>query len=191
MELSIRGADISVNEDLRDYAQSRIDRLDRYIEHVVEAKLELKPSRRKNTTAGVVAQLTIQSGHDLLRAEEQDQDVRKAIALVAAKLESQARRVSERRSSRKRAGQSIGEFMAPIEPESVDAGIADEDLDEIGHVVRVKRFALRPMDVDEAIEQMELLGHDFFLFDNTEENGINVVYRRQDGTFGLLSPVTS
>jgi len=81
--------------------------------------------------------------------------------------------------------------MAPIEPESVDAGIADEDLDEIGHVVRVKRFALRPMDVDEAIEQMELLGHDFFLFDNTEENGINVVYRRQDGTFGLLSPVTS
>ncbi|MCA9337077.1 ribosome-associated translation inhibitor RaiA, partial [Candidatus Saccharibacteria bacterium] len=86
MELSIRGADISVNEDLRAYAQSRIDRLDRYIEHIVEAKLELKPSRRKNTTAGVVAQLTIQSGHDLLRAEEQDQDVRKAIALVAAKL---------------------------------------------------------------------------------------------------------
>jgi len=188
MELTIRGAEITVNDELRDYAQSRVDRLDRYIEHVVDAKLELKRSKRRNSSGGVVAQLTIQTGRDLLRAEEQDQDVRKAIALAASKLESQARRVGERRSSRKRAGQPLNEILIP-EPVVAD-GVTD-DLEEIGHVVRTKRFALKPMDIDEAIEQMELLGHDFFLFHNTEESGVNVLYRRKDGTFGLLAPVTS
>jgi putative sigma-54 modulation protein len=191
MELTIRGADITVSDDLRAFAQSRVDRLDRYIEHVVEAKLELKPSRRRNNNNAVVAQLTLQTGRDILRAEEQDQDVRKAIGLAVNKLEVQARRVSERRSSRKRSGQALGEHLAP-ESLPVDIPAFDaEDAEEIGTVVRVKRFALKPMDVDEAIEQMELLGHDFFLFQNREEDGVNVLYRRKDGTFGLLAPLTT
>ena len=190
MELTIRGADISVNDDLRAFAQSRVDRLDRYLEHVVESKLELKPSRLKNGTNGVIAQLTIQTGRDLLRAEEEDQDVRKAIALATAKLESQARRVGERRTSRKRSGQAIGAIVAPLEAIESDHDDAVDELDEIGYVVRTKRFALKPMDIDEAIEQMELLGHDFFLFHNEDEAGVNVVYRRKDGTYGLIAPVS-
>jgi len=190
MELTIRGADISVNDDLHEFAQSRVNLLDRYLEHVVEAKLELKPSRLKNSTNGVIAQITIQTGRDLLRAEEEDQDVRKAIALATAKLESQARRVGERRTSRKRSGQAIGSIVAPPEPIESDLDVAVDELDEIGHVARTKRFALKPMDIDEAIEQMELLGHDFFLFHNEDEAGVNVVYRRKDGTYGLLAPVS-
>ncbi len=193
MELTIRGADISVNDDLRTFAQERVGRLDRYIEHVVDAKLELKPNRRKSGASGVVAQLTIQTGRDLLRAEEQDQDARKAIALAVSKLEVQARRVGERRSSRKRSGQPLVEIVTPSDStfDILDSTLGDEEFDEIGHIVRTKRFALKPMDVDEAIEQMELLGHDFFLFHNTDEAAINVVYRRKDGTFGLLAPVTA
>jgi putative sigma-54 modulation protein len=190
MELTIRGADITVNDDLRDFAQSRVERLDRYVEHVVEAKLELKPNRRRNSSS-VIAQLTLQTGKDILRAEEQDQDVRKAITLAVNKLEVQARRVSDRRSSRKRSGEGLEGRLDP-QRLPVDIPVDEgEELDEIGPVVRVKRFTMKPMDVDEAIEQMELLGHDFFMFQNREEENVNVVYRRKDGTFGLLAPLTT
>jgi putative sigma-54 modulation protein len=189
MDVTIRGTDITVNDELHDFARSRVERLNRYIEHVVDAKLELKQSKRRNNSS-VVAQLTIQTGRDMLRAEEQDQDVRKAIALAVSKLEVQARRVSERRTSRKRSGQTIEHVILPFDVATDELAVDADELEEIGHVVRTKRFAMKPMDVDEAIEQMELLGHVFFLFHNIDESSMNVIYRRKDGTFGLLAPIT-
>jgi putative sigma-54 modulation protein len=192
MDLTIRGADITVTPEIREFADARVSKLDRFMEHVVDAKLELKRDHRRNNASYVVAQLTIKTGRDLLRAEEHDQDVRKAINLVVDKMEKQARRVAERRSARKRSGAPVvaaAELM-DAEPEVTDA-TDDFDVDgveEIGAVVRTKRFAVKPMDVDEAIEQMELLGHDFFLFHNADESKMNVLYRRKDGSYGLLAP---
>jgi putative sigma-54 modulation protein len=194
MELTIRGADISVSPELRDFAEDRIAKLDKFVEHVVDAKLELKRNHRRNNASYVVAQLTIQTGRDLLRAEEQDQDARKAINLVVDKMEKQARKVSERRTSRKRAGTPMSEISQPVtlleEPETGE-DFAEDGFEELGAVVRTKRFAVKPMDVDEAIEQMELLGHDFFLFHNAEEATMNVLYRRKDGSYGLLAPYSA
>ena len=193
MELTIRGTDITVSPELREFAESRVAKLDRFIAHIVDAKLELKRDHRRNNASYVIAQLTVQTGRDLLRAEEQDQDARKAINLVIDKMEKRVRRVGERRTSRKRAGASV-EVIEPISAvdEPLEESSIDEDgFEEFGAVVRTKRFPVKPMDVDEAIEQMELLGHDFFLFHNAVESTMNVLYRRKDGTYGLLAPYSA
>jgi len=194
MELTIRGADITVSPELREFAESRAAKLDRFIEHIVDAKLELKRDHRRNNNSHVVAQLTIQTGRDLLRAEEQDQDVRKAINLVIDKMEKRVRRVGERRTSRKRAGAVVADVVTP-EPVAADVaasdGLDEDESEEFATVVRTKRFAVKPMDIEEAIEQMELLGHDFFLFHNADEATMNVLYRRKDGTYGLLAPYSA
>lgn len=183
MELLVRGTDVTISPDLHSYATARISKLDRFVEHLVDAKLEIKRVHRRTGTNLIVAQLTIQTGRDLLRAEESDEDARKAINLAADKMETRVRKVNERRSARKK---SVAPLIA-IESDELDT--ADFDVDEDGAVVRTKRFKVQPLDIDEAIEQMELLGHDFFVFHNVDESSVNVVYRRNDGTYGLLVPL--
>ena len=198
MEIFIRTVDIAVHDDLRAHAQRRADKLDRFLDRVTDAQLELRrrPQRRGSDVTRV--QLTIHAGRSLLRAEEEDHDPRKAVDRAFDKLYHQVRRFHERRTERKaqpphRAGSLDG--LRPIEPDDVEAlgdGMEDEE-DELGvarrqGIVRTKRFALKPMRPDEAVDQMELLGHDFFLFFNADEGQMNVVYRRHDGSFGLLAP---
>lgn len=183
MELLVRGTDVTITPDLRSYATTRVSKLDRFVEHLVEAKLEIKRVHRRTGANLIVAQLTIQSGRDLLRAEESDEDAQKAINLAADKMETQVRKVNERRTARKRSAIPALE----IESDALDA--VDLDLEDEGAVVRTKRFKVQPLDIDEAIEQMELLGHDFFVFHNVDESSVNVIYRRNDGSYGLLVPL--
>jgi putative sigma-54 modulation protein len=180
MELLVRGTDVTVSPDLHSYATSRVSKLDRLVEHLVDAKLELRHIHRRTGGDVIVAQLTIQTGRDLLRSEESDRDVRKAIGLAAEKMEAQVRKVNERRIARKKSAAPV--ISTDIEP-------IDVDTDENAAVVRTKRFKVQPLDIDEAIEHMELLGHDFFVFHNVDEAGVSVVYRRNDGTYGLLVPL--
>lgn len=183
MELLVRGTDITISPDLRSYADTRISKLDRLVEHLVDAKLELKRVHRRSGGNMIVAQLTIQTGRDLLRAEESDEDARKAINLAADKMETQVRKVNERRTARRKSTiPAIG--FEPVELDGIEP-----DLDENEAIVRTKRFKIQPLDIDEAIEQMELLGHDFFVFHNVDESSVNVIYRRNDGSYGLLVPL--
>jgi putative sigma-54 modulation protein len=186
VELQIRSNNITVNDDLESYATQRVSKLDRLVDHVVDAKLELK--HRKNRTGhDVTAQLTIQTGRRLLRAEEHDHDVRRAIDLVTEKMASQIRRFHDKRTNKKGRGAAVAEATAPVM--DVDVDVTDEETQpEIGDIVRTKRFSVKPMMPEEAIEQMELLGHDFFLFHNADDEQLNVLYRRNDGTYGLLAP---
>lgn len=186
MHLSVRGNDVTISPELREFATTRVSRLDRLVEHLVDAKLELKRVHRRSGANIIIAQLTIQSGRDLLRAEESDDDAEKAIGLVAEKMETRIRKVNERRKLRKKTGRTPL-AIEPILAEEESDELVDEDGEAFGAIVRTKRFELKPMDLDEAIEQMELLGHDFFLFHNREENGVNLLYRRKDGAYGLLA----
>jgi putative sigma-54 modulation protein len=184
MELLVRGTDVTISDDLRAFAKQRVSKLDRLVEHLVEAKLEIKRIHRRTGANTIVAQLTLQSGRDLLRAEEQDGDARKAIDLAVTKMESQIRKVNSRRISRKKTGR-----LPEYDGLDLDIGGDEVDIDdELQPIVRTKRFNVKPMGLEEAVEQMELLGHDFFVFHNLEEGNINVLYRRKDGAFGLLAP---
>lgn len=193
MDLNIRGNGIAVSDELREFADKRTARLDRLVQAVDDAKLEL---RRVHTRVGpdqVIAQLTIQSGRTVLRAEERDADAKIAIDRAADKLEQQVRKVHSKRARRKGDGVAtirMADVLATIPDEEITADLTTEDeaSEALAEVVRTKRFSLKPMHVDEAIEQMELLGHDFYLFQNADEDALSVLYRRKSGDYGLLLP---
>ena len=193
MELQIRGRGIPVTDEIRQFADKRTARLDRLIDPVIDAKLELRADNNRVGPPSTTAQLTIQTGRRLLRAEERDPEPLAAIDRAIDKLDRQIRRFHERRTgSKTRQAETIRTPAMPPEPDLLDElDELDEESGEPGvrqGLVRTKRFLLKPMDVDEAIEQMELLGHDFYLFHNAVENNLSVVYRRRDGAYGLLVP---
>ncbi|MCC6793214.1 MAG: HPF/RaiA family ribosome-associated protein, partial [Thermomicrobiales bacterium] len=118
-----------------------------------------------------------------LRAEERDGEASRAVDAALEKLERQARRHHEKKTDRH--GRRPADYGTTLD---LSAPIDETDSEET--VVRTKRFPVKPMDTTEAIEQMELLGHDFFLFENLDAKRISLVYKRRDGSFGLLIPET-
>jgi len=160
------------------------------VKTVDSANIELRHNRTKSGPDTITAQFTIQSGPTVLRAEERDPDVKLAIDRAAAKIEQQVRKVHSKRARRKGAAvatiRSADVLVAPdLAGIEIDIDSTDSE-DQSAPAVRVKRFPMKPMDVDEAIEQMELLGHDFFLFHNAENGHSAVVYQRANGEYGLI-----
>ena len=196
MELQVRSNGTEVTPGMREFIDRRIAKLDRLADRVVEAQLELRTEQPRAGLPLTTAQLTLQTGHHILRAEERADDPAKAIDAAIDKLVRQVRKHNEkRRERRRRAGEHpLAEMAADPDldlpeldgMETRDADGTDEELEQIP--LRTKRFGVKPMVVDEAIDQMELLGHDFYLFHNADEDQINVVYKRRDGAYGLLAP---
>lgn len=181
MDFQVRGNGVPVTDDLREYVTRRATRLDRLVDRVVDAKLELRALHSRGGPDSTAAQITIRAGRDVIRAEERAAEPIVAIDQAFEKLERQVQRVSGKRRNRKAPGMA----SIRVEPEPV---LDDDEAPELGSLVRTKRFDVKPMDIDEAIEQMELLGHDFFLFHYSAEDIPSVIYRRKDGSVGLLVP---
>ncbi len=191
MDLQIRAHGTRVSEGLQEFIDRRMAKLDRIVEHIVEAHLELRTEELRSGGELTTAQLTLQTGRHVLRAEERDPEAAKAIDAAIDKLTRQARKFNDKRANRKKRGQRFVPDGLDSTPVASD-GAADvpetDDEEAASPVVRTKRFQMKPMQVEEAIDQMELVGHDFFLFQNSDEDQLNVLYRRRDGTFGLLAP---
>ena len=189
MEIQVRGNGVTIDDDLREFVNRRASRLDRMIDRVVDAKLELRALHNRSGPDTTTAQITIQSGRNVLRADERAVEQKVAIDQAFDKLERQIRRVHDKRAHRHAPGQETIRAGVPIPEAPPVPDVSDLDEEQnVGDLVRTKRFGLKPMDVEEAIEQMELLGHDFFLFHYADEDTPSVVYRRRDGTYGLLIP---
>jgi putative sigma-54 modulation protein len=190
MELQIKAHNIRLSDDLREYIDKRVSKLDRVNERIIEAKFELRQEKSHNPTQRFIAQFTIATPRSILRAEEKNTDPNAAIDIVTDKMARQIKRFHERKIHRsKRSAVNLGLLAADQSPELLPASFEDdEDEPTNGVIVRTKRFPVLPMDTAEAIEQIELLGHDFFVFHNHETNQFNVLYRRQDGQYGVLEP---
>lgn len=191
MDLQIKSHNIRLSDDLREYIEKRVNKLDRLKERIIEAKFELRQEKSHNPAQRFVAQFTIATPRSILRAEEKNTDPNAAIDIVTDKMARQIQRFHERKIHRsKRSAVNLGLLAADQSPELLPPSIEDQDEDDIpdGAVVRTKRFPVLPMDTAEAIEQIELLGHDFFVFHNHETNQFNVLYRRKDGQYGVLEP---
>ena len=189
MDIQVRGNGVTITDGLREFIDRRAVRLDRMVDRVVEAKLELRALHNRAGPDTTTAQITIRSGRDVLRAEERAADQTLAIDQAFDKLERQIRRVHEKRSRRHAPGQAtIRDGISGPERAAALDDVELEEEENVGDLVRTKRFGMKPMDVVEAIEQMELLGHDFFLFHYADEDVASVVYRRRDGSYGLLIP---
>lgn len=193
MEVQLKTKDFKVTPVLSDYVQERIDKLDRFVGRGANAKLELTHEHNRTGGDRIVAQLTIAIRHTLLRAEERHADAHRAVDLVLEKIGSQLRRYHSKRTDRSRTP-NVADFTTSLPELEADtlaelATIAvDGDDDERQEIVRTKRFALKPMSSFEAIDQLELLGHDFFVFLNAEDDRVNVLYRRRNGHYGLIQP---
>ena len=159
------------SDSLKARAEKKLNKLDRYFNREAEALIRFRQQRGGRN----IAEITVSVDGLILRAEENSNDMYLSIDRAVDKLESQIRRY------RTKMGKHLREARAeaPVEPVYEEASF---------DVVRTKRFSVKPMDVDDAITQMELLGHDFFLFMNAENDTLNVLYRRNDGTYGLLVP---
>jgi putative sigma-54 modulation protein len=178
MEVLIRGKNIDVTPRLEEYVESKAARLGRKLGTITEVRVDLAVENTRSNSDSQVAQFTVHSKRTILRAEERSDDMFASIDAVIDKLHRQIERYKGRRQQRYRGGDT-------------DLGLEAEPVVEepVREIVRAKRFDVHPMSPEEAVEQMELLGHDFFLFYNPEEAGINLVYRRRDGNYGLLYPV--
>lgn len=189
MQLVIKGRNIEVNDRLREYVEKKIGKMTKFLPDVQEIRVELAEEKSRKTSERQVVQVTMRSNGTLLRAEERNSDIYAAIDAVADKLNGQINRFKGKRRRKMERAQVAA--VEALETEYMSAAMEpvadDEDVFE-GRIVRTKRFSMLPMGEDEAIDQMELLGHDFFVFYNANSDGINVLYRRSDGNFGLLQP---
>lgn len=181
MKFNIRGENVEVTEALREYVEKKLSRLERYF--------ETPPTSDVNVTLSVVkdkqnVEVTIPLNFALLRAEEKGGDMYASVDLVVDKLERQIRKhkTKANRKIRQEAG-----YKSFFKEEAAVLAIPHEEEDEY-EVVRTKRFIFKPMDVDEAILQMNLIGHNFFVFANSDSEEVNVVYKRADGKYGLIEP---
>jgi putative sigma-54 modulation protein len=174
------GRNLEVTEALRNYVEKKMSRLDRYFDGAMEAKvvLSLAGSPHVEKKAKAEAQVNLPGG--MVRVEEEDKDLYEAIDRMVDRLETQIKRYKERRFIGRR-----HTTLGPQEPEALPRKPEEEEGPQI---VRVKRFEMKPMTPEDAVFQMEALGHDFFVFRNAETDEINVVYRRRDGNYGLIAP---
>ena len=177
MELIISGKSMEISDGIHEYVEKKAGRLDRYLAHIDEAVIELTRESARSSADRHSAQLTVRAKGTILRAEERSTDVFTAIDTVLDKMYRQIMRYKTRRRGRARIQEE--ELMPPLE---------EYEEEEPRRIVRTKRFLVVAMDEEEAAEQMELLGHDFFLFLNANTGELNVIYRRRDGNYGLIEP---
>ena len=181
INFNIRGENIEVTPAIREYVESKIDKIERYFSDGVNANanVNLKVYNDKQTKVEV----TIPLKSVTLRAEERNADMYAAIDLIVDKLERQIRKHKTKVNRKFRDNEGVGVYFAH---EVSNGKAATHNEEEEFVVVRTKQFDLKPMDQEEAILQMNLLGHDFFVFTDAELNTTNIVYKRRDGKYGLI-----
>ena len=175
LKFNIRGENVDLTDAIRDYVEKRISKINKFLEDNVDATAHVNLKVYKNKTFKV--ELTIPLPYLTLRAEETSNDMYASIDLVTDKLERQIRKYKTKvnRKSREKGLKNL-EFVPG------DDGTEDDSL----KIVRTKEISLKPMDSEEAVLQMDMLGHDFFIFQDADTNGTSVVYRRNDGRYGLI-----
>ena len=180
MKYIIRGENIEVTDPIREYVEKKIDKLKRYFETTPTSDVHVNLSVYNDEQQ---IEVTIPMTDLLLRAEEEHTDLYAAIDLVVDKLERQIRKYKTKVNRKSRQKGAPKHIFAEMEKEA-----AEDELEDDIEIVRTKRFNLKPMDSEEAVLQMDMLGHAFFVFTNAETNHTNVVYRRKDGKYGLIEP---
>lgn len=181
LRFNIRGENIEVTEAIRNYVEKRVSKLEKYFDEdrtpESTAHVNLKVYSDKNAKVEV----TIPLPYIVLRAEETSHDLYASIDLVVDKLERQIRKFKTRinRKQREVSKEAVAQLFVE---NNHSTEVAESELE----IVRTKRLSLKPMDSEEAVLQMNMLGHNFFIFEDAETNGISIVYARKDGKYGLI-----
>ena len=185
MDITIHGRNVEVSDRLEEYVNKKVGKMERYLPSANEARVELAHNESRAASDRYTAQITIWSNGQILRSEESTNDIFTSIDAGADKMYRQIRRFKGRRYHNKRRASAAA---AEAEWAAAMADLPEEEEDEVARIIRRKEFLMQPMNEEEAMEQMELLGHDFFIYYDPDASSMNVLYRRKDGQFGLLQP---
>jgi len=191
MDLTVKSRNGKVTERQRQHIEEKLGKLGRYMDQITSATVEVRTEQQRQAGEVHRVQVTLIGDRGvILRAEEQSPDLYGAIDEVQSVLQRQIQRYKEkywRRERHRRQTEKVTLSDVPaVTAEEVPA--EEESVGREVEVIRTKQFALRPMFTDDAIEQMELLGHNFFVFQDAETSRFSVLYRRRDGNYGLIVP---
>lgn len=186
IRFEIHGDNLTITDAIRNYIEDKIGKLERYFNNVPNAVAHVKVKTYSNSATKI--EVTIPLKDVTLKAEERHDDLYAGIDLITGKLERQVRKYKTRvnRKHRDRGDQEV--FVAEVQEASpgevsgAEESVSDSEIE----IIRSKQFSLKPMDSEEAVLQMNLLGHDFFIFTDRETDGTSIVYRRKDGKYGLI-----
>jgi len=179
MQFQVKSRNVEVSDAIKTYAEEKLSKLDRQLDDP-RVELELAVEKNPSIADNQVAEATIWTKGPVLRARESSSDMRSSIDQLVEKLERQVTRYRTRGRDRRRRAVRANDFATA--PDTVPAD------DEAPEIVKTKHFALNPLSAEEAVLQLELVGHDFFVFRNAASEAVNVVYRRRDGGYGLIEP---
>jgi len=179
MQITVTGRHFEITEALRQHVENKIQKLDRYLEGITDVHVVLSVEKHRHS-----AEITLQvTNGDSIRSLEETYDMYLAVDTVIEKVEKQIRRQQKRKGANRKSR------MAAKESDLIaEEGAAQEPLEQQPRVIRSKRFAIKPMSIDEATMQMGLSKDDFLAFLNSETEQMNVMYKRRDGNYGLIEP---
>lgn len=175
MKISIRGDKITVTKSMKEYITEKLGKLDKYFESPksTECKVLVKVKNQEESI-----EVTVPTSKFTLRAEERHSDFYAAVDLVVDKLEGQIRKNKNRLGKKYR---DVPKFEM-----SFDFEVSDDEEEEVPKIIKRKEMEMKPMDEEEALLQIDLLNHDFFVFKNIDEDCVSVLYKRKDGKFGII-----
>ena len=173
MNVNVRGKNIVVTPALKEYVEKKITKITRQFKTVGDISAVLKVEKGNH-----IVEITVPASGILIRAQESTKDMYSSIDLVVEKIERQVHKYKTRLAKRK-----YSNFVEPVPAPEVEAAPYEEI-----KIIKNKKFSMNPMTAEEAILQMNLLDHDFFVYFDPDYGGVNVVYRRKDGNYGLLQP---
>jgi putative sigma-54 modulation protein len=180
MELIVKGRNIQVSNTLRKYAEDKVGRITRYFNKINKIEVELTSEKNPSVSNSQTVEVTVFSKGILVRATKSSTDMYASIDLVVDKLERQIKKYKSKLYKSLKQKEGLGRLA------KVDREVEEEPEPKI---VRTKQIEVKPMTPEEAALQMELLGHDFFVFANSETEEVNIVYRRRDDNYGLIRPI--
>jgi len=173
MQIRFSGKHMEVTPALREYATTKLQKLERFFTHVQDVHVVESITRNQH-----IVEVTLNADGTVIRAEERSEDMYASIDLVADKLERQLKKFKERHEHKRGDLEGVMPVEAPVPAEN-----------EYPSILRTKKFPVKPMDPEDAAMEMELVGHDFFVFLDANSNKVNVIYKRRDGNYGLIEPV--
>lgn len=173
MRLTVTGKNIALTDALKDIVEKKLSKLDKYFVPEVDMRVTLSVQKNRQ-----IIEVTIPFNGMIIRGEEATDDMYSSLENVVEKIEKQILKNKTRFERRLHEGSLRLKDIPSYE-------LYD---DEDSKIVKTKKFAIKPMDTEEAVLQMDLLGHNFFVFKNADSNEVNVVYKRKDGNYGLIEP---
>jgi len=194
MLVTVTGRNIELTPALKEYLTEKLQRAQKHFDHKLDCTALLSVAKNPSIAKSQKAEITIKVNGNVIRGEEATENMYASIDLVADKIERQLRKYKTRHYTKTGKAKEYEDDRAEVSDdddlEPIDFAVGKEgSSDDIRpKIVRSKRFPLKPMMPDEACKHMDLLGHDFFMFINSESNHVNTVYHRRDGNYGLIEP---